>query len=332
MIEEMQKPRKAGRPKKKPTQAFVGFMPEDLEAEYFRMPVVWMLISAQIDNLAELKVVNYVIRHTYGYLDKKTQKPLYQQAKKITTDEFVHGRKRNDGSLIDMGTGLSDTAVKDGLARAIEHGLLTCIIDDTDKARVKKYYALKMQQIESPGISDDEENGCQQEVEVTDIFNDEDFQEEKEGGIINPSGGNNNPLWGDYQSYRSKNERREETLEEKTLRKTYPSKINHDTLRYLPAKGKHEGPLVIKQLMEDFSRDCGDVTHTGSNITRAYNMYQAAHVDPDAFLELLYAARDTARKASIRKVNSRGRPNRMPYLFTCLERSLCLEIIAGKVN
>jgi len=101
------------------------------------MPNGWTNITARITSLAELKVVEYVLKHTWGYHE-------FGILKKITTDEFMHGRKRKDGTRIDLGTGLSNRSVIDGLRRAVEHGLLVEEVDDRDKARVKKSYALKM--------------------------------------------------------------------------------------------------------------------------------------------------------------------------------------------
>src|SRR5258708_8778883 len=63
----------------------------------------------------------------------------------MTTDEFMNGRKKKDGPRIDSGTGLSKPSVIAGLKSAVEHGLLTEEIDDSDKARIKKFYKLKMQ-------------------------------------------------------------------------------------------------------------------------------------------------------------------------------------------
>jgi len=131
--------KKPGRPKKQknPTK-FVGFTQESVQGNYFRMPTIWMDVCASIDNLAELKVVQYVLRHTWGFKE-------YYSMKRIAIDEFVNRRKRRDGSRMDSGTGLSDKAVKEGLARAIEHGLLISAVDNRDRARIKKSYALKMQ-------------------------------------------------------------------------------------------------------------------------------------------------------------------------------------------
>lgn len=114
---------------------FTGFTPPT--KNYFPMPNNWIDICAEINNLAELKVIQYVLRHTWGYRE-------YGIKKAITTDEFMHGRKRTDGSRMDKGTGLSNRSVIDGLRAAVEHGYLECELDDTDKARKVKSYAIKM--------------------------------------------------------------------------------------------------------------------------------------------------------------------------------------------
>jgi hypothetical protein len=115
-------------------EKFGGFTPP--VSNYFRMPNEWVNISAKINNLAELKVVEYVLRHTWGYQE------FDGKPKPITTDEFMHGRKDRGGNRLDNGTGLSNKSVVEGLKKAIEHGYLICKMNDADKARVVKAYAL----------------------------------------------------------------------------------------------------------------------------------------------------------------------------------------------
>jgi hypothetical protein len=115
---------------------------------YSQLPNEWLDdIVSQIDNVAELKIVLYVYRHTWGYQEKKVNPDdpaKHDEIKHITTDEFMHGRKRKDGSRIDRGTGLSNRSVIDGTRNAVKHGYITEEIDDTDKGRVAKSYALNM--------------------------------------------------------------------------------------------------------------------------------------------------------------------------------------------
>src|SRR5438874_1897533 len=114
---------------------FAGFSKP--EANFFRLPNEWTDITAHVTSLAEMKLVEYVLKHTWGYSE-------FNVVKKITTDEFMYGRKRKSGERIDSGTGLSKPSVIAGLKSAVAHGLLEEETDDSDKARIKKYYKLKM--------------------------------------------------------------------------------------------------------------------------------------------------------------------------------------------
>ena len=108
------------------------------ESNFFRLPNEWTDITASIvGSFAEQKVVEYVLKHTWGYSE-------FDVLKKITTDEFINGRKRKDGTRIDTGTGLSKPSIIQGLTSAVQHRLLEVEIDDRDKARIKKYYKLRM--------------------------------------------------------------------------------------------------------------------------------------------------------------------------------------------
>jgi len=107
------------------------------EAGHTRMPNNFFEAVAQIDNMAELKVVLYVARHTWGFQE-------FDEHKRITTDEFVHGRKLKNRERMDSGTGLGLTSTKEGITKAIAHGFLECEMDYSDLARVQKSYRLKM--------------------------------------------------------------------------------------------------------------------------------------------------------------------------------------------
>jgi len=114
---------------------FEGF--EKPKQNWTQSPNMLIDILPQIETVSEVKVILYILRHTWGYHDTE---------KKITLDEFESGRKRKDGSRIDNGTGLTVPSIRDGLKRAQEHGFITVEIDDRDKGRVKKFYSLTMKQ------------------------------------------------------------------------------------------------------------------------------------------------------------------------------------------
>ena len=142
-------------------QQFKGF--DRPKSNSFSLPNEWTDIVASMKSLAEVKVVMYVLRHTWGYSE-------YGSPKKITTDEFMKGRKKKDGSRMDTGTGLSNKSVIEGLKLAVEHGFLVEVKDDRDKARIKKFYMLKM------------------------AIEPEDIEESNGGGNSDPDPENANPL------------------------------------------------------------------------------------------------------------------------------------------
>lgn len=123
---------------------FNGFT--QAKRNYYTCPLQWVDVIAAIDNLAELKIVNYILRHTWGFHE-------YGVAKRITNDELMHGRKHKDGSRMDKGTGLSKPSVIDGLRRAEEHGYIVSEVDDSDGGNIKKSYMLKMAPVAEGNLS-----------------------------------------------------------------------------------------------------------------------------------------------------------------------------------
>lgn len=121
-----------------PFKDFEGF---DYPREnWSKLPHVFIeYFLPKIDTLAELKLLLYLLRHTWGYDE-------YGIPKHITTDEFQFGRKRKDGSRIDNGTGLGNETVRRGLKAALAHHLIEVNVDDSDKGRIEKRYTLRMKQ------------------------------------------------------------------------------------------------------------------------------------------------------------------------------------------
>jgi hypothetical protein len=274
------KPRcKGGRPRKQAHEPFVGFTQESISNEYFRVPAIFLGLCAMIDNLAELKVVLYIMRHTWGFRE-------YNAPKRITIDEFVNGRKRVDGTRMDFGTGLSKRAVMQGLQRAIEHGIVSCYVDESDMARVKHFYQLSMQNEEMVSPEPEEDFSVtgdgkieEQPIEassdqlVPDYAEQETEDYDPYAGTIfaqqsSPTAGqeqkifvsepcttittevNNNYHRGEYQSHRSENRTEEQTLRTKEIRNVHPSENLEEVIRFLPGadqlpKAKAKSPAFI---------------------------------------------------------------------------------------
>jgi hypothetical protein len=114
---------------------FTGF--DEPKENWCKLPFVIIENLSRFTSKAEICVVLYILRHTWGYKD-------YTNSKTITVDEFQYGRKRKDGTRIDSGTGLSEPSIRSGLKAAEANGFIEIATDDSDKGRVVKSYRLAM--------------------------------------------------------------------------------------------------------------------------------------------------------------------------------------------
>lgn len=305
-----------GRPKKVENDVtFMGFTQSSIHDTYFRVPAIWINVCATIDNLAELKVIQYVMRHTWGFR-------VYDSPKYITLDEFVHGRKYREGGhedRMDFGTGLSKKAVIDGLERAIRHGFLVCTVDASDKARVKKYYALKLVEEEGVALPPDEDGF---KTDGNDELSDgiENTLDEQHNDLD----GNNNAIRRICSAPRTKERTGEYTLRTRGTRNASP-RFHLQRGSMSQSRERPRAPVFIETLISDFSRVYGDEEHLRSNISQATTLYRQSQMREEQFVDALYAAIDVAKRACIKKLNPKGRPNRVPYFFTCLRQMITLK-------
>ena len=127
--------------------AFNGFAPPT--SNFSKLPHALIDALPIFSSESELKLVLYIIRHTWGFNE-------YEQPRRLTIDELMNGRKRTDGARMDAGTGLSKPSVISGLRMAETHGFIEVHIDDSDKARMKKSYRIRDEQESvsfTPGVN-----------------------------------------------------------------------------------------------------------------------------------------------------------------------------------
>ena len=122
-------------------EEFCGF--DEPVQNWSTLPHSLINLLPMIGTLGELKVILYILRHTWGFNDVW---------KKITLDEFQYGRKRKDGTRLDSGTGLAAPTIRDGLRKAEEHGFICVEVDDSDLARIHRFFSLKMKSDQGESI------------------------------------------------------------------------------------------------------------------------------------------------------------------------------------
>src|SRR5579884_4373188 len=187
--------------------SFEGFPPPT--KNFFSLPNEMVNIIAHITNMAELKIILYVMRHTWGFHE-------YGITKSISTDEFMRGRRKQDGTRMDEGTGLSNRSVIDGIQAAIQHGYLICEIDTSDRARTIKSYALKM----APPYEESSQGTYEESSQGTYEESSQGTYEESSQGTYEESsqGTYEESSQGTYEesSHRSEKDTREKHLEKNT--------------------------------------------------------------------------------------------------------------------
>ncbi len=124
---------------------FTGF--EHPKQHWSKLPHAFINALNKITSLAELKVILYILRHTWGFQE-------FDKPKRITLDEFQNGRKRRDGSRLDAGVGMSKNAIKNGLERAVTGGFIIQTSDGRDAARNSHEYQLVMASTSDTRVSE----------------------------------------------------------------------------------------------------------------------------------------------------------------------------------
>jgi hypothetical protein len=328
---------------------FAGF--ERPEANYFKMPNSWTDVTAEIDSIAELKVVEYILRHTWGYQE-------FGIKKHITIDEFVSGRRRQDGSRMDRGTGLSERAVYDGLRKAVASGLIEEDVDDSDRGRVKKFYSLRMRenvredaelQNLQPGVQSlhpplQTPHPDRQTLQVrgaTVAPRSEKETLERHFDLSNFEGSDDNQKT--MSSHENDQSEQGTTAARNATHVSAPAedRAGYVSLKEIiarrrqvgggPRRGRPRGSSDdrerLRPFLEDFARELGDEAPLSSTITRVLAIFKAANVPPERWSDMLYQARGLTQEhtAQIRKLASDGgegirRKNKMPYFLATVEQ------------
>lgn len=128
------------------------------KSNYTKIPHEFINLLPDITSQAELKVLLYLFRHTWGFSE-------YGKPKKITVDEFMNGRMKKDRTRMDRGIGLTAESVRDGIDRAEKHGFILVEKDERDLGRIKKFYSLNIKPEE---IVEDEVDNSAEDDEYLD--------------------------------------------------------------------------------------------------------------------------------------------------------------------
>jgi hypothetical protein len=238
---------------------------EDFVFAGFSAPVYTQVPDAVFDELlpvlsgAELKVLLYVIRRTFGF--KKA-------ADDISINQIMHGITTREGEILDRGTGLSKDAVTRATRRLVEVGVLIARRNRSrERGNEATTYALHLRDPLS-------ENRTR----------------------ASPKIGQGLVRFSDTQDTEVQETVRQEGFEVSKAPPAVDKSVdNHGDIPTAYA-GAQSPPLVT--LITDFSREMGDTNHLGANITQAHRIFTDSGTDLDAFFAILYEARLRTRKTN----------------------------------
>lgn len=238
---------------------------------------------------AELKVLLYIVRRTFGFKKDADTISLRQLSSGITT---------RDGKVLDRGTGLSKSGVTKALVSLRQRGIIVRT-QNSDSMRGSTPTTYRLRMVGDPlDIGEDIPVHTGGHPLSTDVDT--------------PVHGQDQPLSTPMDT--------QETVEQET---DGPREFEYSNR---PTPIFDEDRDAISSVMRDFARELGDTAPLPSTVSRAYNLYKSSNVDIDTFLDALYEARRITqeRTASIKTPSPKklGPKPKVPYFFSVVENLL----------
>jgi predicted transcriptional regulator len=255
---------------------------------------------------AELRVLLYIVRRTFGF--KKSSDD-------ISLKQLVEGIRTQDGRVLDRGASVSKSTAVRAVKGLIEQGIITATRNrSSEKGDEPTTYHLRFKA-------------------------DPVFYSETRGGsaIEHPRVLPQNPQQTDRQQTglnHSKFERSNDDLEQTD---GIPKTAESPAAVTAPKQGSRPPGSVAERerlasFLTDFGRELGDEAPLSSTVTRVLNIFTAAGIPPEQWADHLYQARGKTQEATaqIRRQavgNGPGlrRKNKMPYFLATLEQLVGLR-------
>jgi hypothetical protein len=272
---------------------------------------------------AELRVVLYIIRRTFGFK---------READAISLSQMVAGITTKEGRVLDSGTGLSKATVARGLAGLRDKGVILAERNaSAERGDEPTTYRLRFKtesseetltknpvshQRDTPRVSavrqavshprDTQERGEQEtDFELSNSQKTSTFDEARHGQI-------------EIQTHPSRSKRHQ---------------TGSDGLQPISAMIQPKQPPVsgggdrpaIAAAMARLADELGDGASAKASLTRAMNLHQSSGVSRDVFIDLLHLAKGEVRD---RRTNPGKAPlprNQMAYFFAVVEDRLGLR-------
>lgn len=295
---------------------------------------------------AELRVLLYIIRRTFGF--KKN-------ADDISLKQMTEGIRTREGSVLDRGTGLSKAGNARGIRGLIEKRVVVARRNRSSaRGDQATTYTLRYRQI--PEIQNAGLRGTQPLVRSSEqaVPVPSPVSLKKAGGCLPSRQG------GVYQVDTQDTVQQQTDFKSSNIRKAQPvDRRDEKSGAKLPsvpssASGfesvvailhRPVAPLEVPDFSEpemqdaigayiaDFAREFNDQAPVKSSKTRAVNLFRRSGLSLPAFISRLFEARAVTRESAITiRQKSGGHKTEMAYFFACLEDRLHLRTDAQKTH
>jgi phage replication O-like protein O len=277
-------------------KTFAGFYPPRYT------PVPDQLFDELLADLsgAELKVLLYIIRRTFGFKKERDR---------IALSQMVGGIVTRDGRVLDRGTGLHKGTVITALRSLREKGIILSQHNSSpERGNEETTYALKIAEsvqgraADAPTLVGKDDQGPTSRSSrrrsappaPTLVGKSDQGEPESATSLAGGSG-----------------------TQETVSQETEGQETVRSSNRWVRDDVSAEDRATILNYVEDFARELGDRAKLRDSTARATRLYTRSGRDLDTFLEAMYAARNVAKE---RRREIQGSP--MAYFFEVLERSL----------
>ena len=273
----MAKPEEQGR-QSQPTEVFQGFS----SPNYTQVPdTIFDQLLPDLSE-AELKVLLYVVRRTFGFKKDADTISLRQLSSGITTRE---------GKVLDRGTGLSKSGVTKALVSLRKKGILIRY-RNSDSVRGSTPTTYRLRMLGDPLDSGDEVP----DVGAHPLSTLEDTPVHGGSPPLSTTGympdhGENSPL--------STSADTQETVEQQT---EIQERAVENSTRTDPDFDEIGARMLLLPFVEDFAREFNDQAPLRSSVSRMVNLFRKSEMDEDEFIDVMYQARNRTKEysASIR--------------------------------
>jgi Bacteriophage replication protein O len=270
---------------------------------------------------AELKVLLYIVRRTFGF--KKA-------ADAISIEQLCNGIVTHDGRRLDLGTAMKRSTVLEALRSLRQKNLIDARSQvDAFTGTRPTVYALRLRQREgTPGYDGYQAPGMPEHTPPyarayppvrSDI----------PGGMLEEERGVCQNVPPGYAPAYPQETVKQETVKQETDHSKISNGIpfvNKGEIGKVAdaADDDEEHSETIAQVIAGYSILFHDRRHERSNGTRAMRLWRGSRLDEDAFVDFLHEARRiTQQRGNIERDATDGSPegtkNRMPYYFKVLE-------------